>query len=264
MHAPVALPACCSHRLPLLRRRLRRAGAPGPARGGAITTGDPDHPANFGRLCSKGFALEETLGLDGRLLHPHAAARRRDATPRSIGTRRSPQSPTGFRKPSIDATGRARSRFYLSGQLLTEDYYVANKLAEGLPRLGQCRHQLAALHGLDPWRAIAAPSARTWCRAATRTSIDANLLVLVGSNTALVPSGAVPAHDAQPSRARRQDRGDRSAPHRRRATRPICFLPLRPAPTRRCSRAACAHLAGRVSCSTSAISTRTQRLRRCA
>ena len=38
--------------------------------GGAITTGDPDHPANAGRLCSKGFALEETLGLDGRLLHP--------------------------------------------------------------------------------------------------------------------------------------------------------------------------------------------------
>jgi len=39
-------------------------------RGGAITTGDPDHPANSGRLCSKGFALEETLGLNGRLLHP--------------------------------------------------------------------------------------------------------------------------------------------------------------------------------------------------
>ena len=40
------------------------------ANGGAIITGDPDHPANFGRLCSKGFALDETLGLDGRLLHP--------------------------------------------------------------------------------------------------------------------------------------------------------------------------------------------------
>ena len=29
---------------------------------------DPDHPANFGRLCSKGSALSETLDLDGRLL----------------------------------------------------------------------------------------------------------------------------------------------------------------------------------------------------
>ena len=32
--------------------------------------GDPDHPANFGKLCVKGAALGETLGLEGRLLHP--------------------------------------------------------------------------------------------------------------------------------------------------------------------------------------------------
>ena len=38
--------------------------------GGALIAGDPDHPANFGRLCSKGSALGETLGLDSRLLHP--------------------------------------------------------------------------------------------------------------------------------------------------------------------------------------------------
>ena len=38
--------------------------------GGAKVVGDPGHPANFGRLCSKGCALDETLGLDGRLLHP--------------------------------------------------------------------------------------------------------------------------------------------------------------------------------------------------
>ena len=40
------------------------------ANGGTIITGDPDHPANFGKLCSKGFALDETLGLRNRLLHP--------------------------------------------------------------------------------------------------------------------------------------------------------------------------------------------------
>ncbi len=39
-------------------------------RGGAVIAGDPDHPANFGRLCSKGSALGETLGLEARLLHP--------------------------------------------------------------------------------------------------------------------------------------------------------------------------------------------------
>src|SRR5215469_13625515 len=39
-------------------------------RGGAAIAGDPDHPANFGRLCSKGAALGETLGLGTRLMHP--------------------------------------------------------------------------------------------------------------------------------------------------------------------------------------------------
>src|SRR3954468_2675657 len=38
--------------------------------GGAAIAGDPEHPANFGRLCSKGSALGETLGLSERLLHP--------------------------------------------------------------------------------------------------------------------------------------------------------------------------------------------------
>src|ERR1700688_4840388 len=39
-------------------------------RGGAAIAGDPTHPANLGRLCSKGSALGETVGLKGRLLHP--------------------------------------------------------------------------------------------------------------------------------------------------------------------------------------------------
>src|SRR4249920_4185669 len=39
-------------------------------KGGAVIKGDPDHPANAGRLCSKGSALGETLGLETRLLHP--------------------------------------------------------------------------------------------------------------------------------------------------------------------------------------------------
>ena len=39
-------------------------------KGGATIAGDPEHPANFGRLCSKGSALGETLGLETRLLHP--------------------------------------------------------------------------------------------------------------------------------------------------------------------------------------------------
>ena len=41
--------------------------------GGWTVQGDPDHPANFGRLCSKGTALAETIALDGRLLAPRIA-----------------------------------------------------------------------------------------------------------------------------------------------------------------------------------------------
>ena len=44
--------------------------------GGAEIAGDPDHPANRGRLCSKGAALGETLSLEDRLLHPEIDGRR--------------------------------------------------------------------------------------------------------------------------------------------------------------------------------------------
>src|SRR5258708_15871412 len=39
-------------------------------RGGAAISGHPEHPAHFGRLCSQGSALGETLGLEDRLLFP--------------------------------------------------------------------------------------------------------------------------------------------------------------------------------------------------
>jgi assimilatory nitrate reductase catalytic subunit len=92
--------------------------------GGAAIRGDPDHPANAGRLCSKGSALGETLGLHTRLLHPVVDraptnwAHALDATTRRIAAIRSAHGPDAI-------------ALYLSGQLLTEDYYVANKLAKG-------------------------------------------------------------------------------------------------------------------------------------
>ena len=58
--------------------------------GGAAIAGEPDHPANFGGLCSKGSALGETLGLDGRLLHPmlrsNDGALERAEWPRALDT----------------------------------------------------------------------------------------------------------------------------------------------------------------------------------
>ena len=92
--------------------------------GGATIKGDPDHPANLGRLCSKGAALGETFGLGGRLLHP------------MIGdTRVNWDSALDLVAEKFAAAirdyGPDSVAFYVSGQLLTEDYFVANKLMKG-------------------------------------------------------------------------------------------------------------------------------------
>jgi len=98
-------------------------------RGGAAIAGDPEHPANFGRLCSKGSALGETLGLGSRLLHP--MRRQADgALTRMSWDAALDEVAAGFAR-TIDKHGPNSVAFYLSGQLLTEDYYVANKLMKG-------------------------------------------------------------------------------------------------------------------------------------
>src|SRR3984893_2485404 len=97
-------------------------------RGGVAISGDPMHPANFGALCSKGAALGETVGLDGRLLHP--MLRRDGALARVAWATALDRVATGFKRV-IARHGPDAVAFYLSGQLLTEDYYVANKLMKG-------------------------------------------------------------------------------------------------------------------------------------
>ncbi|MEM0944705.1 MAG: nitrate reductase, partial [Pseudomonadota bacterium] len=86
--------------------------------------GDPDHPANFGRLCSKGAALGDTIGLEGRLLTPRIGARNADWG-EAISLTAAKFS------EAIAKHGPDSVAFYVSGQLLTEDYYVANKLMKG-------------------------------------------------------------------------------------------------------------------------------------
>ncbi|HFC04826.1 MAG TPA: nitrate reductase, partial [Rhizobiales bacterium] len=92
--------------------------------GDGTVRGDPEHPANFGRLCSKGAALGETLALDGRLLRPQIGGKDADwdeAT--DLVAEKFSQS--------IAEHGPDSVAFYVSGQMLTEDYYVANKLMKG-------------------------------------------------------------------------------------------------------------------------------------
>jgi Anaerobic dehydrogenases, typically selenocysteine-containing len=86
--------------------------------------GDEAHPANLGRLCVKGSALGETTGLNGRLLYPHVDGKRVDWAHAidEAGTRL---------RAIIDEYGPQAVAFYASGQMLTEDYYAANKLMKG-------------------------------------------------------------------------------------------------------------------------------------
>ncbi|MEO7105050.1 MAG: molybdopterin-dependent oxidoreductase [Rhodoferax sp.] len=97
--------------------------------------GDPDHPANFGRLCTKGSTLHLTataaITQQTRLLQPMRREHRGQSAKPVSWNAALDFAAEGFaqiiREHGPDAVG-----LYVSGQLLTEDYYVFNKLAKGL------------------------------------------------------------------------------------------------------------------------------------
>ena len=90
----------------------------------APVKGRIDHPSNLGRLCVKGSALHETLGDHGRVTQAliDGEAVELDRALNKVAD--------GFRQ-IINQHGPDSVAFYVSGQLLTEDYYVANKLMKG-------------------------------------------------------------------------------------------------------------------------------------
>ena len=146
------------------------------ARPDGTITGDPAHPANAGRLCSKGAALGETLGLEGRLLHPEIDGRRAswDAALDLVAERFA---------ATIAAHGPDSVALYVSGQLLTEDYYAANKLAKSVFRTAN----------IDSNSRLCMASSVAGHRRAFGEDIVpgvyedlelADLVILVGSNTA--------------------------------------------------------------------------------
>ena len=101
--------------------------------------GDPDHPANFGRLCTKGSTLHLTATAEvtrqTRLLHPMQRALRKtapEAAPTPISWDAALDAAADKFAQVIRDHGPDAVAFYVSGQLLTEDYYVFNKLAKGL------------------------------------------------------------------------------------------------------------------------------------
>src|SRR6476646_1944972 len=150
-------------------------------RGGAAISGDPDHPANFGRLCSKGSALGETLGLTDRLLYPMLRCGK--GTMERVAWSDSLDHVAHRFQHIIARDCPGAVAFYLSGQLLTEDYYVANKLMKGF--VGSANVDTNS-------RLCMASSVAGHRRAFGADTVpgcyedldEADLLVLVGSNAA--------------------------------------------------------------------------------
>lgn len=93
--------------------------------------GDPQHPANFGRLCTKGSTLHLSAKLDNRLLYPEVRQSRHLPRTRATWDESLDLVVEKF-ATLIETHGPDSVAFYISGQLLTEDYYVFNKLAKGL------------------------------------------------------------------------------------------------------------------------------------
>src|SRR5688572_7559911 len=91
----------------------------------ASVKGDPAHPANFGRLCTKGAALHLSADTSARLLYPEVNGER------ASWDEALDYAAQKFAQVIADH-GPDAVAFYISGQLLTEDYYVFNKLAKGL------------------------------------------------------------------------------------------------------------------------------------
>ncbi len=93
--------------------------------------GDERHPANFGRLCTKGSTLHLTTTRTGRALYPELRTDRQ-APRQRVGWDAAIAHAAERFAAIIAEHGPDAVAFYISGQLLTEDYYVFNKLAKGL------------------------------------------------------------------------------------------------------------------------------------
>lgn len=144
--------------------------------GSISIAGDKTHPSNFGRLCSKGSALADTIGLEDRLLHPQINGEQ-------VSWDIALSAVSNGLQDVIAKHGADAVAFYVSGQLLTEDYYVANKLMKGFIGSGN----------IDTNSRLCMSSAVSGYKRAFGSDTvpcnyedleQANLIVLEGSNTA--------------------------------------------------------------------------------
>jgi assimilatory nitrate reductase catalytic subunit len=148
--------------------------------------GDPEHPANFGRLCTKGSTLHLTAAapvtLYTRLLHPMRRDRRGEAAHR-IGWDDALDDAAQRIARTVQQHGPDAVGFYISGQLLTEDYYVFNKLAKGLIGTNNVdtNSRLCMSSAVAGYKATLGADAPPACYDDVQ---HAQTLFIVGSNTA--------------------------------------------------------------------------------
>jgi len=142
--------------------------------GGVI--GDVTHPANLGRLCVKGAALGETLHAGGRLLAAQVDGER-------VALSAALDSVAARLRAVIDQHGPEAVAIYASGQLLTEDYYVANKLMKGYLGVANIdtNSRLCMASAVVGYKRAFGADAVPCCY---EDFAEADLVVLVGSNAA--------------------------------------------------------------------------------
>lgn len=144
--------------------------------------GDPEHPANFGRLCTKGAALHLTARHDTRAHYPELRESRNQPRWRVSWEDALAYAARKFAEV-IEEHGPNAVAFYISGQLLTEDYYVFNKLAKGLIGTNNVdtNSRLCMSSAVAGYKATLGTDAPPACYA----DIDrAECIFIAGSNTA--------------------------------------------------------------------------------
>ncbi len=148
--------------------------------------GDPDHPANFGRLCTKGSTLHLTmqpaLQQQARLLVPQLRASR-SASRAEVSWDEAAGYVASQIAETIHRHGPDSIGIYVSGQLLTEDYYVFNKLAKGLLRTNNIdtNSRLCMSSAVAGYKQTLGADAPPACY---EDFDQADLIFIAGSNTA--------------------------------------------------------------------------------
>ena len=198
----------------------------------ARVSGDKLHPANFGRLCTKGATHAEMMRADDGRLTSALLRPRRDDEPVPTPVDDAIAEAGRRLRAIVDEHGPDAVALYVSGQMSLEAQYLANKLAKGFLRTKYIESNsrlCMASAGTGYKQSLGADGPP-----GSYTDFDCTEPVLRHRlQHGRLPSDPVPA-DGGPAQGRRQADRRRPAPHRHRGARPTCSCRSSPAPTWPC------------------------------